>query len=257
MKKILLIVFITLCFSSVVYGQGGRFEGNKAIKDTLSAALARLRGALPDSLEAGVDRLETDFDVVHSTLTSISTDTQAIISTQTVHKDTLSKILEDSESLNDHNHNPGRAFGKSGNQSGDNWMTEASLTTFQAISGNGVYGATDDADTTKVIGSDDTPLYTGGGDDMREVLVVAVSVGTLYYMRFIWHTDNAALGVAANQFTELAFLFDTTNPNLAAGIPIETFMPDLPNDVKVWAQIANVTDNATADFVVIIQPELH
>ena len=92
---------------------------------------------------------------------------------------------------------------------------------------------------------------------MREVLVTAVSVGTLYYMRFIWHTDNAALGVVANQFTEIGFLFDTTNPNLDAGIPIETFMPDLATDTKVWAQVSNVTDNATANFVVIIQPELH
>ncbi len=209
--------------------------------------------AIRDSVNAVLDSIDQVFleiTTIQDTTTAISGNTNALI-------DTLSEALHLIGSVDDHNHNPGRSFGKSGDQSGDNWMTEASLVTFRAISGNGVYGAGDNADTTKVIGSDDTPLYTGFGYDMREVLVVAVSVGTLYYIRFIWHTENAALGIAANQFTELATLFDTTNPNLAAGIPIETFMPDLEAGVKVWAQCANITDNATLDFVVIIQPELH
>ncbi len=209
------------------------------------------------ALQDSVNNIAIDIDAITTTLVDHTDTLSSISGNTTAMVDTLSEALHLIGSVDDHNHNPGRSFGKSADQSGDNWMTEASFTLFRAISGNGVYGATDDADTTKVIGSDDTPLYTGAGYDMREVLVVAVSEGTLYYIRFIWHTDNAALGIAANQFTELATLFDTTNPNLAAGISIETFMPDLEAGVKVWAQCANATDNATLDFIVIIQPELH
>ena len=216
-----------------------------AIRDSVNTVLTDL-SELQDSVNIAID-----------TLYDVSKDTKLLLTNVQVVDDSLSETLHLSVSIDAHNHDPGRGFGMSGDQSGNNWMTEASHTKFIAYSGNGVYGADNDADTTKVIGTDDTPLYTGGGFDMREVLVVAVSVGTLYWMRFIWHTDNAALGVAANQFTELAFLFDTTNPNLAAGIPIETFMPDLVNETKVWAQVSNATDNATVTFVVIIQPELH
>ena len=178
------------------------------------------------------------------------TDLTDVLNNQAVIDDTLSTAAHMLVDIQGHLHAVGRVFGKSGDQSGNNWATNGSHTPFTITSGNGAYG-----DTIKVIGSDDTPLFIGTGFDLRMFMVELVSVGTTYHIRFIWHTDNASLGVAANQFTETLFLFDTTNPNLAAGLPIVTLMPALPGGMKVCAQIANETISATANIVVILQPE--
>ena len=72
----------------------------------------------------------------------------------------------------EHFHTRERWFGISGDQSGDDWALAAGLTPFQAISGNGVFGA-DANDEAKVLGTDDTPAITNKQFfDMHRILVI-------------------------------------------------------------------------------------
>jgi hypothetical protein len=142
-----------------------------------------------------------------------------------------------------------RWFGKSADQSGNNWGADT-LTPFQAISGAGVYGA-DANDEAKVVGSDDTPIFVG---DTRmaaqRILVVGVSVDTHYKLRVVYGTGTMADAITALQYTEIMVKFDATNPQQSAGIPFDIKVPRLDVGTKIWLQAKNATDNATIDFFV-------
>ncbi|MCK5613884.1 hypothetical protein KAR91_69115 [Candidatus Pacearchaeota archaeon] len=148
-----------------------------------------------------------------------------------------------------HFHSKEYWFGISANQAGNDWGAER-LVAYQAISGNNAYGS-DPNDEAKVLGTDDTPIQTGGQEfDLHRLLVVGVSVNTEYRLRIVWGTGTMADAIAANQMSVLMVKFDSVNPQLSAGIPVEVRMPEIPTDNKVWIQAWNVTNNATIDFYV-------
>lgn len=147
-------------------------------------------------------------------------------------------------------HNPFRFCGKTADQSGNNWG-EDNLTPYQAISGLGVYGA-DANDEAKVIGTDDTPILTGSiSYDVHSIQIADTSLNTEFKMRIIWGTGTMAAAITADQFSELMFKFDATNPQQSAAIPVRINMPSVAvGTFKIWAQVKNATDNATCDFFV-------
>jgi len=155
------------------------------------------------------------------------------------------------EAIEDHLHRRNRTFGKSSDQSGNNWATEDRLVPFQAISGNGVYGADAD-DEAKVFGTDDTPLITGENKfDPGMILLEDVSVDTTYILRLIWGSGTMADAITAGQYSTIPVMFDSTNPQLSAGIPFLIGIPQITVGMKLWIQAKNATDNATADFYLV------
>lgn len=151
--------------------------------------------------------------------------------------------------VEEHLHSQEWWFGISTDQSGDNWAADR-LVPFQAISGNGDYGG-DANDEAKVIGADDTPVGAGMTlFDMHRILIDAVSQGTVYKLRVVWGDGTMSEAILAGQYSESQFLFDSVNPQLSAGIPVDIRLPRLDVGTKVWVQCKNATDNATIDFYV-------
>ena len=148
-----------------------------------------------------------------------------------------------------HLHNTERWIGQSADQSGNNWAADT-LTAFQAISGNGVYGADAD-DEAKVIGSDDTALIAGAGNtkfDFHEILIVDASVNTAFKLRIVYGTGAMADAITAGQYSEKMVIADSVNPQLSSGIPFAVTFPRQAAGTKIWIQCKNATDNATIDF---------
>lgn len=148
-----------------------------------------------------------------------------------------------------HFHNKERWFGISGDQSGNDWAADT-LNNYQAISGNGVYGA-DANDEAKVIGTDDMPAISGKTKfDMREILIEGLSVDTVFKLRIVWGTGTMADAITAGQFTEV-IVQNGTAGNFGNGAPLQVTIPRLSSGSdKVWLQCKCATDNATCDFFV-------
>lgn len=148
-------------------------------------------------------------------------------------------VLEHDE----HFHTTERWFGKSADQSGDNWATEASLTTFQAQSGVGVFGT-----AVKVIGSDDTPNQAGKVKfDAHTVFVQSTQAATIYVVRFIWGTGNDAdVEEAAGRYSDSPYMREAAN---GRGAPVEHRMPRLASGTKVWVKAKNAAAQ-TIDFYI-------
>lgn len=162
----------------------------------------------------------------------------------------LNAIFTEVEYLDHHFHRKARSYGKSADQSGNDWALEDSLTSFRAISGNAAYGS-DANDEAKIFGTDDTPLISGQTKfDIGGLLIVGVSNDDPFILRFVYGTGTMADAITAGQYTTLMVKFDTTNPQLSAGIPIPVGCPKITNGNKVWCQTKNGTDNATIDFFI-------
>ncbi len=153
------------------------------------------------------------------------------------------------EVIEQHLHNREHFFGKSADQSGNNWGGDT-LTAYRAISGNGVYGA-DANDEAKVIGSTDTPIEPGHATfDFREICVIALSSDTVYKIRIVWGMGTMADAIMAKQYSEDMLVTSTDKANKFGGAPFEVRMPILADGTRVWIQTRNATDNATMDFFV-------
>jgi len=161
----------------------------------------------------------------------------------------ITEIKVETEIVEEHLHSRERWFGKSADQSGNNWGTD-NLTAYQAISGNGVYGA-DDNDEAKVLGSDDTPSISGMiYFDPHRITVVAVSSDTVYKIRTVYGTGTMAAAIAAEQFTETHIMTYTDKANKFGGAPFDIMMPRIDVGTKIWVQCKNATNNATVDFFI-------
>uniref|UniRef100_A0A6M3LL40 Uncharacterized protein n=1 Tax=viral metagenome TaxID=1070528 RepID=A0A6M3LL40_9ZZZZ len=149
-----------------------------------------------------------------------------------------------------HFHNKERWFGASADQSGADWALEDSLTTFQAISGDGVYGA-DANDEALVWGTGDgTPVTGDTKFDLHRILFVTLSVDTPYIIRFVWGTGTMAAAITANQYSTI-IVQNIVTGSKENGAPVDVMMPRLTYGTdKVWAQAKCATDDATADFLV-------
>ncbi len=148
-----------------------------------------------------------------------------------------------------HLHSREHWCGKSGDQSGNDWGADT-LTPYQAISGNDVYGA-DANDEAKVIGSDDTPFVVGNlYFDMHRITVVEISSDTVYKLRVVWGTGTMAAAILANQTTEMLLITSTDKANKFGGAPFAIQTLRVAVGTKIWIQAWNASDNATVDFFV-------
>ncbi len=155
-----------------------------------------------------------------------------------------------SQQVHDDIHNLNIAFGKSGDQSGDNWATQNSLTPFVAISGAGDFGA-DANDEALVIGADDTPVQAGVLTfDIHEIEFGDLSADTLYIVEVLWGTGTIAQAIAASNNKTHTQVQNVTAAGLSNGAPSRLVMPDIPSGTKVWVRVKCGTDNATASFTI-------
>ena len=182
-----------------------------------------------------IEQLQADIDAVKAKTDNLPSDPadQSLLTDQ---------IEEHDENF----HNREYWFGKSADQSGNNWGTRASLTPYQAISGDNDFGG-DANDEAKVIGSADTPVRSGDIKfDFRRIQVVAVSSNTVYLLRIIHGTGTMAQAEAAGQYTEIPF-FKESAP--ARGAPLDLVQERIPVGNKIWIRAKNATNNATIDFL--------
>ena len=192
--------------------------------------------------QAIIEAISTTVSSVSSKVTSIKAKTDNLSSDPADQSLLTAQIGEHDE----HFHNREYWFGKSADQSGNNWGTRASLTPYQAISGNGDFGS-DANDEAKCIGSADTPIRAGGTKfDFRRIQVVAVSSTTVYLLRIIHGTGTMAEAEAAGQYTECAF-FRQAPP--IRGDPVDLIQEKIAVGQKIWIRAKNATDNATIDFL--------
>ena len=158
------------------------------------------------------------------------------------------RVLNTVTEIERHFHSPEVWFGKSADQSGNDWGADT-LTPYQCISGAGVYGADAD-DEALVLGSADTPTAIEFVEfDIRRILVDNVSHSSVYKLRVCWGTGTLAAAILAGQCSEFMLKFDAVG-NVEAAFPVNLQMPELDAGTKVWIQCKNATDNATVDFFV-------
>ncbi len=183
-------------------------------------------------------------------INNVQNDVETIDSKIDVIDINLDDALNEVEIIEHHLHAKSRVFGISADQSGNNWATEDRLAAFIAISGNGDFGS-DPNDEAKVFGTADTPFITGQTYfDTGAITVTNVSNDNVYIIRIVWGTGTMADAVLAGQYSEKAFKFDSTNPQLTSNEQIDIGMPPIPVGTKVWVQVKNGTDNATLNFLV-------
>ncbi len=144
-----------------------------------------------------------------------------------------------------HLHNRERWFGKSVDQSGNNWGTLASLTPYTAISAAGAFGSDPD-DEALVLGTDDTPQIAGHTQyDPHRIMVTAASNATDSVLRLIYGTGTMADAESAGQYS------DVMVTEARKGMPTEIKMPHdsiVAGSTKIWMRLKNATNNATVDF---------
>ena len=153
-------------------------------------------------------------------------------------------IVREVEKVEVHVHNRERWFGKSADQSGNDWGVEAGLTVYRAISGASAFGA-DANDEALLLGTADTPAVTGAiWYDAHRVMVSAVSVATDCVLRFIWGTGTMAAGESADQYSDVMIT------DAKKGGPIPLIMERVVVGTKLWARVKCATNNATFDFFI-------
>lgn len=159
----------------------------------------------------------------------------------------IQNAANDAEIAESHFHNYEQEFGKAAVPTATHFADPDSLTTFQAISGNGVFGA-----EIQILGSDDTPFRTGMlYFDPREWSIVDVSKNTPYIMRVIWGTPAQTVAQAE---TLKQYSTWVVHQLTAAGNdkPQEGRIIRLASGSQVWVKTKNITNLATVDFLLTI-----
>ena len=150
-----------------------------------------------------------------------------------------------------HFHSAERWLGVSADQTGSNWALENTLNSYQAISGNGVFGA-DANDEAKVIGIDDGK-YTSDDMvkfDLHRFFFEEISADNPFIIRIVWGTGTMADAIANNCFSTFMVQNNPTG-NKAGGVPVDIMMPRKTwGTDQVWVQTKSATDDATVDFFV-------
>ena len=165
---------------------------------------------------------------------------------QTILAAAIQANFDEVHAHDEHFHNREYWFGKSGDQSGNNWGTRASLTPYRAISGDGDWGGDAD-DEAKVLGSDDTPVRVGPTlFDLRRIQVIAASSASVYLIRVIHGTGTMSEAESAGQYTECSFFRQSP---AVRGDPVDLVQEKVAVGQKVWIRAKNATNNATIDFL--------
>ncbi len=155
------------------------------------------------------------------------------------------QILATVTEARNHHHNHERWFGKTAVQTATDWGTEASLTPYHAISGNGAFG-TDANDEAQVIGTADTPTQAGMARyDMHRIMVDAASNANPFVLRFVGGTGTMADAEAAGQYTDIM----VTDARKGAPIPIIHELVTT-GATKIWCRAKNAANDASIDFFV-------
>ena len=149
--------------------------------------------------------------------------------------------------VDDHFHNYEQEFGKAAAPTATHFADPDSLTTFQAISGNGAFGA-----ACNVLGSADTPFRAGMlYFDPREWSIVDVSDAHPYIVKLIWGTaaQTEAQAEAAMQYSTFVVHQPTAN---GQNKPQEgRILRRIPGN-QIWIKVKNQTNLATMDFLLTI-----
>ncbi len=151
------------------------------------------------------------------------------------------------EFISHHLHRKTRGMGVAVAPSGEtniaDMISAGGVTPFTLTSGNNDYGA-----WTQIMGSNDTPLHTGGlFFDIAEIAVTAVNDNAFYVMQISWgESANLAAQITAGNYSEFPIKRDSAAVQTAK----ETLaMIPLPAGTKVWARLFCIGQNAkTASF---------
>ncbi len=154
-------------------------------------------------------------------------------------------LPRDIEEHDEHFHNRERWFGKSADQSGNDWAVPSGLTAFRAISGNSDFGGDAD-DEALLLGTADTPVIAGQTlFDMHRIMVDAASHANPWVLRTIWGTGTMADAETAGQYSDVM----VTEARKGSPTDIRILRLDAGVD-KVWMRAKSGTDNGTIDFFV-------
>jgi len=97
----------------------------------------------------------------------------------------------------------------------------------------------------------DTPAIAGRTNfDVHRIKVVATSEDDEYRLRLIFGISDAATALAANQYTEVVFMFDSLNPQHTDVGPVEMMIPIVPAGTLLWGQLKNATNLATVEIFI-------
>lgn len=142
-------------------------------------------------------------------------------------------ILTEAEEIRRHIHGRELWFGISGDQSGNDWALSGTLNPFVLTSGVGDWGA-----WGKIVGPDDTPIFTGRLDfSIDRLLISEVEVLTPYLMQIVWGGTDGDDSLSLGNVSEFMYISSTDNPSKAGGGPGVFRMSQVVNGTKVWARI--------------------
>jgi hypothetical protein len=146
-----------------------------------------------------------------------------------------------SEEVENHFHNYERWLGKLAVPAGGKVAEEATLTPFQAVSGNNTWGT-----PIQLIDVNDVPLQAGRVKfDPHRIVIVDASSATVYRMRLAIG-DTYAAAIAAGHYTGMVFRV----ANVTRMTPMDIQIPDQLVGTKVWCAVWNATNSATVDFFI-------
>ena len=119
-----------------------------------------------------------------------------------------------------------RWFGKSADQSGNDWAAQG-LTPYTLVSGDNTWG-----DWAKLVGSADVPLTVGYTRyTINQIGLLSAAEEAAFLVQFVWDATDAATGLAAGNYTETMVLSKESS-NFGA----EVVMPRIPVTDKMWAR---------------------
>lgn len=146
---------------------------------------------------------------------------------------------EEATEVAKHFHCYERWLGKLAVPAGGKVAAEATLTPFQATSGNNTWGT-----GIQVVDTNDTPLQSGMVKfDPHRIMIVDASSTSVYRLRIAFGATYAAAITAG---TYSGFMF-----RIAASsrfTPIDIKVPRHVNGTKTWVAVWNATNGATVDF---------
>jgi hypothetical protein len=157
----------------------------------------------------------------------------------------IKEILEESEEIDQHNHNQERWWGAVGAPDETNAIDANVDTPFAATSGNDDWGV-----AIPICGTGDDPVVGAQTEfDPHRILVTDLDDDTSpWRLRIIWGTTTSANAIAAGQWSEIMLMTNNIPGNQAGGIPIDVRMPPIPVGTKMWAQSWNDTNGEVLSF---------
>lgn len=153
----------------------------------------------------------------------------------------LPSILAEVEEIESHFHTKERWLGYLAVPAGNRVTVSAGVVEFQADAGNNDWGT-----AIQILDSSDTPQQAGMAYfDLRRLLITAAERTTPYMIRIAWGASYAA-GIAAGNYTEVAYCVLSATGRAAA---VDILMPRLLVGTEVWLNVMNEGNTGTLDFL--------